>query len=72
MDFLDFINRLLDYDPRQRMTPGEALRHDFLAPLTPIALFDRDYGKLMRSFEYSNDIKYHFFLHWASISFVLN
>ncbi|CCW64246.1 unnamed protein product [Phytomonas sp. EM1] len=31
--FLDFIRRLLEYDPRRRMNCAEAIRHPFIAPL---------------------------------------
>ena len=34
---IDFIDRCLEYDPDLRMTPAQALRHPFIAPLFPFA-----------------------------------
>ncbi|KAJ3187594.1 Dual specificity tyrosine-phosphorylation-regulated kinase, partial [Irineochytrium annulatum] len=35
LGFLDFINKCLEWDPQLRMTPEEALRHEWLKPSVP-------------------------------------
>lgn len=30
--FIDFVSRCLDWDPKKRMTPEEAVRHEWLQP----------------------------------------
>ena len=47
LTFLEFIYEILEYDPRKRLTPRDALLHPFLASIGPFELISTSVHELM-------------------------